>query len=105
MSQASDSFPTAVPQGNETVLSSDPSFAETCMAAIARDIEGKDWRFGNALLTHSDQFGRILRIDFDTAGQSGDSRDRVNRVIFWRKPESDDIGVVFSIGQPIARLR
>jgi hypothetical protein len=102
MSQTPELYPNPTPQ-DETALAADPSFAEACMARIADDAKQFGWRFGNSILTRSKDWGLVWRIDFETEG-SRYGGNLVNRVICWRSPDSDDIGLAVAFGKRIDKL-
>src|SRR6266576_3728575 len=96
MSQTQGLSPSIMPE-NEVELQSDPPFVATCMARIENDAEKLGWRFGNSILTRSDNWGLVWRVDFHTKSEPADSTS-VNRVVCWRRPSEDGIAVAFFFG-------
>jgi hypothetical protein len=73
------------------------------MARIANDAEQQGWRFGNSILTRSDTWGLVWRIDFQIKDQPTDW-PTVNRIVCWRPPGQDGIAATFAFGQRVERL-
>lgn len=64
---------------NEVVVSDAPAFVAASMEQISGYVEKFGWRLGKTLLTRSEAFGLILRVDFRRAAHpqiedSGDLR-------------------------------
>jgi hypothetical protein len=73
------SFPGAVPDG-ETAAPENQPFVSMCTSKASRIAAARGWRLGKSLLTHSDTWGFIWRIDFKY--QDDDSRF-VSRFVCW----------------------
>ena len=98
------SFPPLVPT-DETVLASDPAFESECMSAISDQAKDLRWRFRSSVLTKSEKWGIIWRVDFDTPESANTSF--INRVTCWRTPEetgNGPTGICFAIGQRVSPL-
>jgi hypothetical protein len=83
MSEASQ-FPSAVPQ-DETILPNDEIYAEKCKALLADDAKEFGWHFKNSLLTKSDKWGLVWRVDVQRANAS-----HLTRLAIWRAHHDDD---------------
>jgi hypothetical protein len=95
-------YPNPTPQ-HETVVNDDPAFVEACMARIAEDVERQGWRLGKSIVTRSKEWGLVWRVDFEIQGGPYGS-NRVDRVICWRSPDSEDIGLAVVFGKHIDKL-
>lgn len=102
MSEASQSFPEAVPEG-ETVVAGEARFVDACRSAIADDARKFGWSFGNSILTQSEKWGLVWRVDFFTPA-NGVNSVLVNRAICWGQSDGTVNGKVLAFGQRIARL-
>jgi hypothetical protein len=87
MDETSKWHPNPTPQC-ETVVDDEPSLVEACMARIADDVERCGWRLGKSIVTRSEEWGLVWRIDLLGAPLLG----RIRRIICWRPPGGDDIG-------------
>lgn len=74
---------------NETLVSENPAFVDACMTAVSSYATPEE-RFGNSLLTHSDVWGYIFRIDFQSDNQTG-SVQTSRRFLYWSAEEPDSI--------------
>jgi hypothetical protein len=102
VSEASQSFPEAVPEG-ETVVAGEARFVDACRSAIADDARKFGWSFGNSILTQSEKWGLVWRVDFFTPA-NGVNSVLVNRAICWGQSDGTVNGKVLAFGQRIARL-
>jgi hypothetical protein len=59
-----------------------------------------DWQLGVPLITHSDDWGVICRVDFIMAG--ADVAPRINRLVMYNTGNRND--VMIAIGQEVAPL-
>lgn len=103
MSRDPNEYPGPTPQG-EDMLADDKAFANACLSAIARDVDGFGLRLGTPVLTRNKEWGRVWRVDFQSASGSGEAFGLVNRIVCWESPGSNDIGVAFLIGRPLPKL-
>jgi hypothetical protein len=101
MIEISEIGPAAVPSDNELVLPADPAFEQECMAAISEDIERFGYRLKNSLMTKSEEWGLIWRVDFETPGVSF-STGFINRLTFWRPSDAPELGMSIVFGQRIS---
>jgi len=102
MSDASELVPDAVPTG-EAVLSDESHFVDACKSAIAEDARKFGWSFGSSLLTRSEQWGLVWRVDFFVPGHATDS-PFVNRAICWGEPNGTVNGKAIVFGKRMAPL-
>lgn len=89
MSDAERMFPGPVPDG-ETLASENPAFVSACMTIASGDAEAVGWRLGKSILTHSDIWGFVFRIDIETKHQD-QSAQLVRRFICWSAEEKDTV--------------
>jgi hypothetical protein len=78
--------PGPVPEG-ETAVAENPSFVSACTAVASRRAAALGWRLGKSILTQSDRWGLIWRIDFQYQGINW---PLVNRFVCW-SPEGDPV--------------
>lgn len=98
-----DFYPGPTPL-DETVLAGDASFIDACRAAVAREAEQFDWCFGNSILTRSNNGCLVWRVDFKTP-RTPAIFGRVNRLVCWQPPGSDDVSIAYLIAQPLEKLK
>jgi len=89
--------PGPVPE-NETPETDNPVFVSACMAVTSVDAASLGWRLGKSVLTHSDLWGLVWRIDFRAPGHPEDS-DYVNRRICWGTKDGEVLGTATVFGQ------
>jgi hypothetical protein len=82
-------IPNAAP-GGETPVSDNPVFVSACMARISEDAKQVGWRFGNSILTHSDTWGFVFRIDLHSEHDTPKSK-WITRYIYWSGETHDQI--------------
>jgi hypothetical protein len=99
-SEDADPFPPASP-GTETVVPGDLPFVTDCLSQVNEIAANNGWKLGTQLLTHSDQWGTILRVDFDIAGYTVSAR--INRAVCWRTA-GGDLNIMYAIGQDVPAL-
>jgi hypothetical protein len=102
VSEASQLFPEAVP-GGETVILDETRFVEACKSAIADEARELGWSFGNSILTQSDKWGLVWRVDFFLPDRAVNSA-LVNRAICWGQSDGTVNGKAVLFGQQIPRL-
>src|SRR6516165_11079464 len=97
--QANDpeSFPPISPEG-ETVVPESPSFLAACLSHSNQMVQSSGWLLGTQLLTRSDKWGAIWRVDFKIPGE--DISPLVNRIICWQEP-NERINIMYAIGQDV----
>jgi len=95
-------IPPVVPEG-ETVLADEPLFVAACKAAFADAAQRLDWSFGNSLLTQSEKWGFVWRVDFIVSGRSTSSR-WINRAICWGEGDGTIIGMATCFGKQVTPL-
>jgi hypothetical protein len=89
VTRAAETAPSLVPENGEVAIS-DPAFVQECKATFADAAEKLDWHFGDFVLTRSEKWGLIWRIDF-VVGRKPNEAKTVYRAICWRPPHSDGI--------------
>ena len=67
---------------DEQLVDDDPQFRSLCVKNIARLIASAKWTLGSSVMTRSERWGLLLRIDFHTEG--ADVPGTINRMVFWR---------------------
>jgi len=78
--------PAWIPEPDEQVREDSPFVAE-CLS----NTKGLGWELGTSLLTYSDKWGEIWRVDF----KYGNLHPLVNRIMCWKKPDGQFVlGVV-----------
>lgn len=95
-------FPRPEPEG-ETPVSDEPAFASACMSIISQDAARLGWRLGKGILTHSDVWGCVFRIDFQVRGQARDSK-LINRIICWGTADGTTLGTATVFSRKIEPL-
>ena len=98
MDESSKCFPNVTPL-HETVVD-DPSFVEACMARIAADLESRGWRLGKSIVTRSQEWGLVWRVDLLGTALLG----RIRRIICWRQMSKEDIGFAFVYVDEVDKL-
>jgi len=101
--QAQDAglFPALTPESEE-VASADPSFATACLSEASRMAAAANWELGQPVLTRSERWGTICRLDFTIRGR--EPGPLVNRIVCWRNAD-DGLEAMFAIGQTIPELK
>jgi hypothetical protein len=104
-SRMKDDIPESPPfePNAEVVLVHLPTFVDACKALIAEDAERFEWSFGNSLLTRSERWGLIWRVDFTTK-YGGPGPNHTNRIVCWGDASGSSLGLSIAFGQAIARL-
>jgi hypothetical protein len=91
-------FPPNEPVGERTV--DDDAFATECMT-LMRPFAETNWELSKPVITRSEKWGLVCRVDFAIVGQ--DISPRVNRIVCWKKPDGE-FYVRVSAGQDILPL-
>lgn len=81
MNEARNSGPGPIPEGEAGAAENAP-FVSTCMAVASDYAEACGWRLRNSVLTRSDIWGFVWRIDFVTKDQDQNSKC-VARMVCW----------------------
>jgi hypothetical protein len=89
MNERQQLCPGPVPE-SETVVADNPAFVSACVSLASSQAASRGWRLGKSLLTHSDVWGFIWRIDFQLKEQDQDSKS-VSRLVFWSAEDNDAI--------------
>jgi hypothetical protein len=90
-------FPPIVPDGE--AVTEEPSVTATCSEQV-REFT-KHWQLGQPLLTRSDKWGLVWRVDFTMPGES--LAPLINRIICWQEP-GGGVVITVAIGQPVPPL-
>jgi len=90
-------YPSAEPNG-ETAAAENSVFVNACMSMISDRAAALGWHLGRSLLTRSDVWGLVWRIDFK-AKDHPESSPYVNRVICWGSPDGTVSGTATVFGQ------
>jgi hypothetical protein len=93
MASEFDDFPPLEPK-NETRLIGDDGFVAECLSEIfsSNHIYREKGNIVNFLVTRSDKFGYVLRLDFQREAQ----KQFVNRIMCWQGP-NHGLGVMTAI--------
>lgn len=102
MSETEKLYPDPVPDG-ETAVAENPAFVSACMSVVSCDAAAMGWRLGNSILTHSEMWGFMFRIDFQTKYHTQNS-EFVNRYICWSAEEDSEVmGTAVVTGQRLIK--
>jgi hypothetical protein len=102
MCQSENHLPQMEPQ-NELMAPSETAFVEECKARISDDAKKFGWIFGNSIVTRSDKWGLIWRVDFFLPGDEK-RRGLINRIICWRAANEEGISAAFAFGHNFKRF-
>lgn len=75
---------------NEMPVAEAPAFVQACMSIASRDAAAMGWSLGNSVLTRSDIWGFVFRIDLKSGGQSQNSGFS-HRFVCWSAEEDDTV--------------
>jgi hypothetical protein len=84
-------------------VAENPAFVSACMSIASSHAAALGWRLGRSILTHSDIWGLVWRIDFQVKGQSQDSK-LINRFICWGTVDGEVLGTATTCSLNIAPL-
>ena len=90
-------YPGPEPDG-ETPASENPAFVSACRSIVSERASALGWRLEKSILTHSDVWGLVWRIDFKARGHPEGSH-YVNRVICWGSADGTVLGTATVFGQ------
>ncbi len=74
----------------ETPVSDNPAFVSACMSVVLRDAAVMGCRLGSYILTHSDVWGFVFRIDLQSKYRIQSSKP-THRFICWSAEEDDKV--------------
>jgi hypothetical protein len=97
MNEAEKLYPSPEPAG-ESVATEYPAFVNACRAIVSDNAAALGWHLGRSLLTRSEVWGLVWRIDFEAKGHPEGS-PLVNRVICWGGPDGTVSGTATVFGQ------
>jgi len=103
MSEELNPVPPLAKEINETVIA-DATFDEQCGAYFVQMAKRQGWSIKHSLITHSDEWGRIWRADFDIKGIEY-STDLLNRLVCWEDNEGKGLTAHAAFGQRLLPLR
>jgi hypothetical protein len=107
VTEITEHFPPMAPDSEELVLPSDPEFERACLVSVSHMAEKQKWRYKNSILTRSEKWGLIWRVDFEIL-DSYHSGSAVNRIIFFKLPDArlDEAasGICTAFGQRVKPL-
>lgn len=82
-------YPSPTPDG-EMAVTDNPPFVNACMTFASSLAASHGLRFGKSMLTHSDVWGFVWRIDFLVKEQRPDSK-QVCRLVCWSAEDNNEI--------------
>jgi hypothetical protein len=94
------SWPPLTPDG-EAETDDPSSLAEACRAMWKDLIAKGGWQLGTPLVTKSQKWGMVYRVDFAMPGP--DLSPLINRLICWRTT-SGQLGTMVAVGQHVPPL-
>jgi hypothetical protein len=74
----------------ETPASENPAFLSACMSNASDHAAAKGWRLGKFILTHSDVWGFVFRIDIQSKYQV-QHFEFSHRFVYWSAEEDDTV--------------
>jgi hypothetical protein len=92
-------FPPMAPDG-ERVVPDNPAFVAGCLTKLRARLTR--YKLGTQLVSESDRWGTVLRIDFEIPDLDADHH--VNRIICWQGSDGQ-FGVMLTIGQSVPPLQ
>jgi hypothetical protein len=103
MNETQRLHPGPTPEG-ETPVTDNPPFVNACTTLASSQAASFGLRFGKSILTHSDVWGFIWRIDFLVKEQRPDSK-QVCRLVCWSAEDNNEImGTATFVAQPLEPL-
>jgi hypothetical protein len=85
----------------EEVAADDPTFVEECRSAVDHFVARLAMQLGQHLLTRSDKWGLVWRVDFIYFDH--DLSPYINRIVCWRT-DNGKVAVSFTVGQLLMPL-
>jgi hypothetical protein len=89
--------------GEETPVSDNTAFLEACMSKAAEDAASSGYELGNYLVTHTQAWGFVFRIDFRTAFDDQNT-ETVNRLVYCSAETNEPVGSAIIFGQKFKPL-
>jgi len=90
-------FPNPSPEGEAPVTES-AVFVRACMSLVSDRAAALGWHLGKSVLTQSNVWGLVWRIDFLAKGHPEGLRD-VNRMICWGLADGTVLGTATVFGR------
>ena len=75
------------------VLSDNTPFATACLSEATKLPEASGWELGHPVVTKSDKWGTICRVDFKIRGRN--ALPVVNRIMCWRNAD-DGLSIMYA---------
>jgi hypothetical protein len=82
-------YPGPEPDG-ETPVPENSAFVSACMSVVSDRAAAMGWRLGNSILTHSDVWGFVFRIDLKSKYRVQNS-GLSHRFVCWSAEEDDTV--------------
>lgn len=103
MNEARNAGPGPTPEGEASAAENAP-FISACMIVASDYAEACGWRLRDSVLTHSDVWGFVWRIDFLTKEQDPNSRFVARMVCWSAETASTVMGTATYFAQPLEPL-
>lgn len=97
MNETQRLYPNPEPAG-EAAAAENSAFVNACKAVVSDRAAALGWHLGRSILTWSEVWGLVWRIDFK-AKDHPESSPLVNRVICWGGPDGTVSGTATIFGQ------
>ena len=108
MTEGVPHFPPISPGEEEEVLPRDLEYENGCLSSVSGMTEKLKYQFKNSLLTRSQKWGLVWRVDFVVLGSYSYGSNSINRMIFFRLPNAakDEVvsGMTTAFGQRVKPL-
>jgi hypothetical protein len=95
--RAQDQQPPLAPEAE--MVTADVAFSENCLATvndfIAKSNGRLQWELGRPLVTRSDKWGLIWRVDFNDGGP--DLAPYISRIVCWKTPGTDKLNIEVAV--------
>jgi hypothetical protein len=84
----------ASPDGEE--IAYDAEFSAACMTEVNRLAAGLKWEMSSPLVTRSNDFGLVMRLDAKSSGDP-DISPFITRVVCWKIPGTDKFNIQIAV--------
>ena len=92
--------PSLDPDGH-IVTADNTTFTGKCLSLVDKFSSGNNWRLGQPLLTRSERWGLVWRVDFTFS--DAEPSHLVNRIVCWEFPDGN-VSIEIAIGQHLTPL-
>jgi hypothetical protein len=92
--------PSLDPDG-QILTADNTTFTTKCVSLVDKVSSGKNWQLGQPLLTRSEKWGLVWRVDFKIS--DADFSPLVNRIVCWEIADGNN-AIDIAIGQHVAPL-